>query len=118
PLLASAAIRCHEYKLLSRAARIVRRPGMSHAAVDHNYDNDDERPDGVPLVPLEGVVDLDDVLAGEVSERAPGSHPQHRAQRVVAQEFQPVHAKDACEEPVDLAQAIDEAGDRDDLAAI
>jgi hypothetical protein len=36
-----------------------------HAARDHNCDNDDQRADDVLLVPLEPVVDLDDVLAGE-----------------------------------------------------
>ena len=53
---------------------------MSHAPCDHNCDDDGEGADDVPLVPFESVVDLEDVLACEIPQTAPGAHPQHRAE--------------------------------------
>jgi hypothetical protein len=59
------------------------------------------------------VVNGGDVVSGEVADGDPGPYPQRRADGVEKREPQPVHAGDAGDDPVRLAQALDEARERD-----
>jgi hypothetical protein len=63
------------------------------------------------------VVDRGDVVSGEVAEADPGPHPQGGADGVEDEETQPVHAGDTGDDPVRLAQALNEARERDDYGA-
>ena len=76
-----------------------------------------QRDEHVVGVEIYVVVDRGDVVAGEVAEADPGPHPQSGAEGVEGEETQPVHAGDAGDDPVRLAQALDEARERDDYGA-
>ncbi|HXP55596.1 MAG TPA: hypothetical protein VN847_11615, partial [Streptosporangiaceae bacterium] len=58
------------------------------------------------------------MVAGQVAGRGPRPGPQGRADRVQGQEPGEGHPGQAGDDPVDLAQPVDEAGERDDLAAV
>ena len=63
------------------------------------------------------MVDGGDVVSGEVADGDPGPHPQRRADGVENDEPQPVHAGDAGDNPVRLAQTLGESRERNDDAA-
>jgi hypothetical protein len=58
------------------------------------------------------------VVTGQVAGRGPRPGPEGRAERVQGQEPGEAHPGQAGDDPVDLAQPVDEAGERDDLAAV
>jgi hypothetical protein len=60
-----------------------------------------------------GVVDRVDVAAGEVADTGPDGDPQRGADRVEGKELRPANAADPGDDPVRLAQALDEPGDDD-----
>src|SRR5271155_266015 len=64
------------------------------------------------------VVDRVDVVAGHIADGHPGSDPQSGTDDVEEDETAPVHAADAGDDPVRLAQALDEPCNHDDLAAV
>src|SRR3984957_10524095 len=107
---------------LSLVLRGNRRSGAAATAQDmpddERDDRDDHRDQHVQRVLGDVVVDRVDVIAGQVAEAHPGPDPQSRAECVEAQETPPVHAGDAGDDSVRLAQALDEPRDHDDLAAV
>src|SRR5215471_8212875 len=62
-------------------------------------------------------VDDGDVVAGEVADAGPGSHPQDGAERGQGHEPGEPHLGGACYDPGRLAQPLDEPRDHDDHAA-
>jgi hypothetical protein len=58
------------------------------------------------------------VVASEVAGRGPRPDPEGRADRVQGQEPGEAHPGQAGDDPVGLTQPVDEAGQRDDLAAV
>jgi predicted secreted hydrolase len=81
-------------------------------------DQDADRDREVGVVTREVVIDGIDVAAREVADARPHRHPQCRSDGVEDQEAPPVHAADTGDDAVGLAQALDEACDDDDLAAV
>jgi hypothetical protein len=93
-------------------------PAAQHAHDDEcrqQYHHCDQRIEGVGSYV---VVDRVDVVAGYVAEGHPGPHPQGGADSVEEDETSPVHAADAGDDSVRLAQALDEPRNHDDLAAV
>jgi len=85
---------------------------------DERHDQYHQRDQHIQGVLGDVVVDRIDVIAGQVAEAYPGPHPQGRANGVEDQETPPVHAADAGDDAVRLAQALDEPRQHDDLAAV
>ena len=93
------------------------RAAPSAAPDDVPNDQHHQRGEHVVRVQRDVVVDGGDVVAGEVADGDPGPHPQRRADGVENKEAQPVHAGDAGDDPVRLAQTLDEARERNDDSA-
>jgi hypothetical protein len=66
----------------------------------------------------DGRVEGADVPPGQVADRRPDPDPERGADRVQGQEPAKAHPGQAGQDAVGLAQAVDEAGHRDDLAAV
>ena len=99
----------------------LRRPPLlvlPHAPRDQGEDQHSDHDPEDRLVPRGGRVDAVDVAAREVADRDPDCDPQRRPERVERHELRPVHAGDPGDDPVGLAQPLDEPGDHDHLAAV
>ena len=66
----------------------------------------------------DGRVEGADVPPGQVADGRPGADPERGADRVQGQEAAKAHPGQAGQDAVGLAQAVDEAGHQDDLAAV
>jgi len=94
------------------------------AATAHDVPDDErqeqyrQRDQRVQGVLRDVVVDRADVVAGQVAEAHPGPHPQSGAECVEDQETPPVHAADAGDDSVGLAQALNEPRDHNNPRAV
>jgi hypothetical protein len=97
-------------------------PGAATAAHGHpgqQHDHEQaQRGQFVAAEPGDGRVERGDVVAGQVADAGPHADPEGRADRVQDQEPGEAHPGHAGDDPVGLAEPVDEAGERDDLAAV
>ena len=84
---------------------------------DIAHDQHRQRDERVVRVQRYVVVNRADVVSSDVTEADPGPYPQRGADGIEDEKTQPVHAGDAGDDPVRLAQALDEARERDDDSA-
>jgi hypothetical protein len=106
--------------LLWLAGRPVLGPAATAQDVPEDERHDQYRQRDQHVVGVRGdvVVDRVDVAAGRIADGHPGSHPQSGTDGVEEDKTPPVHAADAGDDSVRLAQSLDEPRNHDDLATV
>jgi hypothetical protein len=84
----------------------------------HGEDDSANHPEHQYLISGELLVDLAEVTAGHVTDGSPHPDPGRCTQRVESQKPPPRHTGNAGHDAIELAQAVDESGDADDLPAV
>jgi hypothetical protein len=92
-------------------------PAEGHPRQQHRRQQA-QRGQFVPAEAGDERVERGHVVASQVAGRGPRPDPERRADRVKGQEPGEAHPGQASDDPVGLTQQVDEAGERDDHAAV
>src|SRR5581483_7523552 len=109
-LKTAAAVSTSTHRSASGACGLVVSASGPQPASECDSQDGGESDQHAGLVVLELVVDGIDVVAREVAYATPHGCPDDSAQGVEGQESPPWHVDDPGDDPVELAEAVDEAG--------